>query len=138
MRTSLVLQNIRQRCNNPKSDSYKYYGAKGIKCLLFQEDLDFLAKRDKANEMKRPSIDRIDPNGNYELSNCRFIELSENCRRSCIQDRCQNGHLYKDHARITLDKNGHRDARCKICHEAYLKIWRRKFKARSLKGSKES
>jgi len=31
--------------------------------------------------MKRPSIDRINSNGNYSLVNCRFIELSANARQ---------------------------------------------------------
>ena len=31
--------------------------------------------------MKCPSIDRIDSNGHYIFSNCRFIELKENLRR---------------------------------------------------------
>ena len=32
--------------------------------------------------MKRPSIDRINNDGHYELSNCRFIEASENIKRN--------------------------------------------------------
>lgn len=40
--------------------------------------------RDKAFELKRPSIDRIDTKKGYIPGNCRFIELSENIRRSNI------------------------------------------------------
>lgn len=59
-----------------------YYGGKGIKCLLSFEDVMNLWNRDKANLLSRPTIDRIDPNGNYKLENCRFIENSENVRRA--------------------------------------------------------
>ncbi len=75
-----TLYSARSRCNNPKSTGYKYYGGKGIKCFLTFEEIEFLWKRDKADELGRPSIDRIDAKGNYELSNCRFIELSENSK----------------------------------------------------------
>jgi len=70
-----------QRCNNPKQTGYKDYGGKGIKQLMTLDDFEFLWFRDKAVEMERPSIDRIDSNGNYELSNCRFLELGENTAR---------------------------------------------------------
>jgi hypothetical protein len=66
------------RCNNIKSNVYKYYGNKGIKFLMTMEDFKTLWYRDKAYNMKRPSIDRKDSSGNYELSNCRFIEITLN------------------------------------------------------------
>lgn len=70
---------IQQRCHNPKDTSYKNYGKKGIKNLFTSsEEIKFLWFRDKAYLMQRPSIDRINNDGNYELSNCRFIELKEN------------------------------------------------------------
>lgn len=64
-----------------KSISKRWYFDRGIKSLLRIKDLKFLWFRDKADEMESPSIDRIDPYGNYEISNCRYIELSENCKR---------------------------------------------------------
>lgn len=37
--------------------------------------------RDKAWSMKRPQLDRIDPDGHYEFGNVRFIEDFENYAR---------------------------------------------------------
>ena len=73
---------INWRCNNHKCPAYRYYGGRGIKTYLKLEDVKFLWHRDKANKMKRPSIDRINNDGHYELSNCRFIEASENIKRN--------------------------------------------------------
>lgn len=73
-----LVSNIRQRCINPRYNGYKYYGGRGIKCFLNTKDLLFLWERDSAKNMKSPSVDRIDPDGNYELSNCRFLELHLN------------------------------------------------------------
>lgn len=70
-----------QRCNNPNSKKYEYYGGRGIKCLMPTKDFKYLWFRDKAYLLKRPSIDRIDNDGNYTLENCRFIELSENIKK---------------------------------------------------------
>lgn len=73
---------IKYRCNNKTYFGYKYYGGKGIKCLITIEELKLLWYRDKAYLMKKPSIDRIDSAKNYEFNNCRYIELSENISRS--------------------------------------------------------
>lgn len=76
------LEHARTRCNNKNSNMYKHYGARGIKCLLTKDDIIFLWKRDRADLLKMPSIDRIDSDGNYVLDNCRFIEHSDNAKRS--------------------------------------------------------
>ena len=70
------------RCHHKRVTSYKWYGGKGVRVKMSFYDLAYLWKRDKANNLDRPSIDRIDSGGNYELKNCRFIELSENVRRA--------------------------------------------------------
>lgn len=77
-----IWYNINQRCNNPKNDMYYRYGGRGIKCLITKEELKFLWFRDKAYNMNKPSIDRKDNDEHYELSNCQFIEMSENISKS--------------------------------------------------------
>ena len=46
--------------------------------LMSVDDFKTLWFRDKAYLMRQPSIDRLDSNKNYELSNCRYIETLEN------------------------------------------------------------
>jgi len=74
--------NMKNRCGNRKAHNFKYYGGKGIKCLMTYEELKSIWERDNASKLKRPSIDRINPNGHYTFDNCRFVEHSENARRA--------------------------------------------------------
>lgn len=76
------LVGARKRC---KSDPH--YMKKGIRCLLNTSIMKFLWNRDHAAELKEPSLDRIDPEKNYLLSNCRFIEFEENRKRGREGDR---------------------------------------------------
>jgi hypothetical protein len=82
-----TLLHIKQRCNNPKKDNYKWYGGRGIKCLITEEELKDLWFRDKAYEMERPSIDRIDNDGNYTYANCKYIEQNKNSAKQWIDRR---------------------------------------------------
>ena len=83
----------RARCRNPKESRYARYGGRGIKCLLTIGDVESIWKRDKADTMTYPSIDRIDNDGNYTTVNCRFIEMVDNTRRSNGErEECKRGH----------------------------------------------
>src|SRR3990167_8253382 len=77
-----TLNNIIFRCTNPKDKRFKNYGGRGIKTFLTLEDLQFLYERDRPDLMRRPSIDRIENEGNYERDNCRFLEIVDNVKRS--------------------------------------------------------
>ncbi len=77
-----LLISIRQRCININHFAYKWYGERGIGFLITIEDIIRLWCRDKAYLMKSPTIDRKDNNGHYTFLNCRFIERSENSRKS--------------------------------------------------------
>ncbi len=72
----------RRRCNDTGSRWYPYYGARGITCDLVAADLAEIWKRDCADKLKRPSLDRIDSTGNYTKSNVRIIEFNDNSRLS--------------------------------------------------------
>lgn len=74
-------RNAHARCEDPRNKNYAALSARGIKCTLTKEDVIFMWKRDLAPFMLRPSIDRLDANKNYELSNCRIIELIDNVAR---------------------------------------------------------
>ena len=63
---------MKQRCNNQKSCRYNRYGGRGIKvCKAWRNSFEaFYA--DMGARPKGLTIDRIDNDGNYELSNCKW------------------------------------------------------------------
>ena len=79
-----VWAGMKARCSNRHHSSYRFYGDKGIK-VCDEWSRSFLAFRKWALENGYDSkaargectIDRIDPFGNYEPSNCRWISISE-------------------------------------------------------------
>jgi len=72
----------RRRCKDkdPEGCNYFWYGAKGIECHLTAAQLEEIWHRDKAGELKRPSLDRINSMYDYVNWNVRFIEFSLNAR----------------------------------------------------------
>ena len=73
--------NIKQRCYNPKSTGYKYYGARGIK--IYQDWLkdpnlfyDYIKKLDNFG-VTGLTLDRVNNNGDYEPGNLRWANRFE-------------------------------------------------------------
>lgn len=82
MRIYHIYQGMKSRCFNKKSDNYANYGGRGI--TICQEWLDdFMNFYNWAIENgyeETLSIDRIEVNGNYEPSNCRWATNAEQQR----------------------------------------------------------
>lgn len=76
-----IYWDIYSRCTNNKCSNYKYYGGRGIECNITKEEITKLWFRDKAYNMKKPSIDRKDNDSHYIYSNCQFLELSDNVKK---------------------------------------------------------
>lgn len=79
--TYKVWSSMHGRCSDPRNNSYKYYGAKGIEvCERWKSFENFLEDMGERPSMDH-QIDRRDPAGNYEPSNCRWITRAENNAR---------------------------------------------------------
>jgi hypothetical protein len=69
-RTYKIWTGMRKRCYNPRSTRYKYYGGRGIK-LCDPWKLSYVSFLNDMGECPKDyTIERVDVNGNYELSNC--------------------------------------------------------------------
>lgn len=79
---------MRQRCLNPKVPNYDLYGGRGIKiCDRWVNSFENFLSDMGYKPSQRHSIDRIDVNGNYEPSNCKWStdEEQQNNKRNSVK-----------------------------------------------------
>ncbi len=76
-----IWQGMRKRCFNKASARYSRYGGRGI--IICPEWNSYPPFRSWALEngyLEGLTIDRIDPDGNYEPTNCQWVTLSQNSK----------------------------------------------------------
>ena len=113
---------IKRRTLNPKYNKYKYYGGRGIticdEWLDVQNFYDWAMENGYSDEL---SIDRIDNDGNYEPSNCRWATQTIQTRNQRIQKNNTSGYkgvsFYKNYKMFEVKINVNR----KKIHLGYYK-----------------
>lgn len=75
-------QSIKQRCYDPKCESFKYYGGRGIRVCdeWIDSPATFIAWALNNGYKPRLQIDRKDNDGDYSPGNCQFKTNAENMR----------------------------------------------------------
>ena len=81
---------MHQRCDNSNNKDYINYGARGIKiCTSWRMDFYNFLEDMGLKEHSSLSLDRINNNGNYEKSNCRWADsyTQNNNKRNTLYTR---------------------------------------------------
>jgi len=98
---------IKARCYNKKNPKYHRYGGRGITVCdeWLNSYIDFKDWALNNGYADGLSIDRIDNNGNYKPSNCTFITVTDNSRKTsktvCNIDIARKVRSLKNNVNIT-------------------------------------
>jgi hypothetical protein len=103
-RTFKIWSGMSSRCNNPKSPAYKNYGERGVKvCERWGDFSAFLS--DMGECPKGFSIERVDVNGGYDPTNCKWIPLADQGKNKRNSIRV-NGQSIKELSEANKIKEG--------------------------------
>ena len=83
--------NMIQRCYSKKHNSYHRYGGRGISiCESWKNSFEAFLKDMGSKPFLKAQIDRINNDGNYKPSNCRWVTRKQNCQNRSNSIRKNN------------------------------------------------
>lgn len=79
-----IFRSMVERCENANSSAWEYYGSRGITiCDEWRNDFkNFYDWSQKNGYNENLTIDRINNDGNYEPSNCRWVDYKTQARNT--------------------------------------------------------
>lgn len=93
-------RHMRYRCENPSNQAYEYYGGRGVSVCEEWHDFASFRQWALANGYDDSlTIDRIDVDGNYEPSNCRWAGS-----KTQMNNRRNTRHYEMDGKSLTLSE----------------------------------
>lgn len=128
---------MKSRCNKPGDKDYKLYGGRGIKMcqewLVFENFYQWAITNGYKDNL---SIDRIDCNGNYEPSNCRWVTQNVQVRNRRLLRNNTTGYtgiyidrglyratIYVNNKRIDLGRHKTLEEAIQVRKQAELTKW---------------
>lgn len=103
-----VWRSMKDRCLKENHPQYKDYGGRGITICEEWLSTDAFFKWAEENGYKEDergkcTLDRIDVNGNYEPSNCRWVDMKAQCRNrrtNVFIEHCGERHCLSEWAEL--------------------------------------
>ncbi len=107
-------RSMKARCNIKSCSNYEFYGGRGISvCKEWNDSFETFKKwADTHGYQEGLTLDRIDVNGNYEPSNCRWVDKGVQARNRRPRSTCKTGvsgvmkRNDRDSYRVSIGVNG--------------------------------
>lgn len=94
-------KNMIARCTRKTNRSYKWYGGRGIKvCSEWKDLLVFRKWAVSSGYKEHLTIDRIDVNGDYCPSNCRWLSRSDNAKATARKIKRHDGKIFNSYCEM--------------------------------------